>query len=230
MSFRFKRFAINDHRCAQKVGTDGVLLGAWAPLAGSRVLDVGTGSGLIALMIAQRFPLAQIVGIDIDAESVAQAAENAAACEWADRVTMLQADFLTWETPVLFDAIVSNPPFFERALECPDCRRAAARHTSALPLRQLALRSGMLLREGGSLSVVLPYDAATDFVFACQTAGLNLACRCNIHTVERKPFRRSLLHFVKGCSFTYKEETLTLLTPLGTRTAEHDALTREFYL
>ena len=230
MSFRFKQFLIEDHRCAQKVGTDGVLLGAWTAVSAGDVLDVGSGSGLVTLMMAQRMPEARFWGIDIDADSVEQARENAAASRWADRICFEEGDFTSFDFGRQFDAIVSNPPFFEKALECPDKRRAAARHSSALPLQTLAERSGELLREGGRLTVILPYEATADFIFHCQTTGLTLERRCDIKTVERKAVRRCLLQFVKAHIATYTAETLTLLDADGKRTAEHEKLTKDYYL
>ena len=113
--FQFKQFTIHHDRCAMKVGTDGVLLGAWAPLIQPRhILDIGTGSGLIALMLAQRYPQAQVTGIDIDTASIEQAAANVAASPFAERVSVkCQALQALQDATASFDAIACNPPFFE---------------------------------------------------------------------------------------------------------------------
>ena len=130
--FRFKQFVIDQSRAAMKVGTDGVLLGAWCALRGDEqdILDVGCGSGLIALMAAQRTRDAGIVGIDIDHDSCMQAEENVARSPWAGRVHIAEIslqDFAS-ATPQRFDHIVSNPPFFLSSLRSPDRARCNARH------------------------------------------------------------------------------------------------------
>ena len=160
-----------------KVGTDGTLLGAWGahhcalenherPL---RILDVGTGTGLIALMMAQRFPEALVIGLDIDAEAVSQAQENAAASPFANRITIFQQDFssiLHSPFSILhppFSMIVCNPPFFTQSLPCPDEKRTMARHDGTLNYRTLAIGAWTLLDEDGEMSVIVP--AASPGVF-----------------------------------------------------------------
>jgi len=128
--FRFKQFSIKNDASAMKVGTDGVLLGAWARTVSGRVLDVGTGTGLIALMIAQREPSAFITAIDIDAPSVEEASYNFFASPWSERLSSSLCDFRTMEG--CFDQIISNPPFFIDSLKSSDSRRSDARHTDTL--------------------------------------------------------------------------------------------------
>ena len=147
-----------------KVGTDGVLLGAWAAVRPQdrRMLDIGTGTGLIALMLAQRAPEAHVTGVDID--DVGQARENAAASPWSGRVAFAQCPVQEFETPEPFDLIVSNPPFFVDSLTCPDGGRTAARHAVHLPfgdLRDAVLR---LLAPGGRFAVILPTAEAERFL------------------------------------------------------------------
>lgn len=124
--FQFQQFTIHDDRCAMKVGTDGVLLGAWCEMppapSAARALDIGTGSGLIALMLAQRYPHLQVVGVELDADATTQATENAAASPFAAQVVIKQGDIMTddWrEDDQRFDMIVSNPPYFEETLLSP---------------------------------------------------------------------------------------------------------------
>lgn len=138
-----------------KVGTDGTLLGAWAR-GGRRILDVGTGTGLIALMMAQRFRQACVTGIDIDADAVAQAAENVAASPFAQRISIVRSDVKDMEG--LFDAIVSNPPYFVGSLHSPDRQRTMARHADTLPYRLLMQQAQRLLTDEGEMSVVVPTD------------------------------------------------------------------------
>lgn len=134
--FKFKQFTVYHDRCAMKVGTDGVLLGAWAQVDNARrILDVGTGTGLIALMTAQRSQ-AHIMGIDIDEKAVGQAEENVKASPWKERISICRKDVMQMcrEVDGTFDAIVSNPPYFVENVHCPDARRNVARHTGVLPL------------------------------------------------------------------------------------------------
>ena len=154
--FRFKQFEILQDRCAMKVGTDGVLLGAWAS-GGTRILDIGCGTGLIALMMAQRFPAAQVVGIDIDEEACGQARENVTASPFGDRIDVAHCRLQDYSGEE-FDAIVSNPPFFLNSLKNPDSKRAMARHADTLPFRDLWQGVKRLLSENGIFSVVLPSD------------------------------------------------------------------------
>lgn len=135
--FRFKQFAVRQKRSPMKVGTDGVLLGAWAEIrtADRRILDIGTGTGLIALMMAQRAPEARITGIDII--DVSEARENAEASPWNDRLTFERTSVQKFESPEPFDLILSNPPFFVDSLTCPDNGRTTARHTVTLPYEDL---------------------------------------------------------------------------------------------
>ena len=137
--FRFKQFAVRQDRCPMKVGTDGVLLGAWAEVrpGDRRMLDVGTGTGLIALMLAQR-SAAWITAVDIDVECATQAAENFAASPWADRLDAVSVAVQRYDPVEKFDLIVSNPPYYVDSLLSPDEGRNTARHAAGLPFGELA--------------------------------------------------------------------------------------------
>ncbi len=233
--FQFKQFLIHHDRCAMKVGTDGVLLGAWAPLMQPRhILDIGTGSGLIALMLAQRYPQAQVLGIDIDADSVLQARENAAASPFTKQVGIEHCALQELAAaPATFDAIVCNPPFFEETLLPPDASRAAARHTTSLPFDELITASAQLLCDGGRFCVVLPTTAFDAFRLIAFRERLLLDARCDVQTSTRKASKRTLACFVKGedavASSTPQTEHL-VLTENGCRSVEYTTLTRDFYL
>ena len=138
--FRFKRFSVCQQGCAMKVGTDGVLLGAWCALEASqrRVLDIGTGTGVIALMAAQRSAEARITAVDIDGECARRAAGNFAASPWGDRLEAVQADIRDFASGHTFDHIITNPPYFSSSLLPPDSGRRLARHCVALPFADLA--------------------------------------------------------------------------------------------
>ena len=145
-----------------KVGTDGTLLGAWAQVpvtpSPTHILDIGTGTGLIALMMAQRFPDSQVLGIDIDADAVTQAKKNVEASPFSSRITIQLADIRELQSPEPFDAIVSNPPYFVDSLTCPDDQRTTARHAVNLSYAELMKTSFRLLSDDGYFSVVIPTD------------------------------------------------------------------------
>lgn len=249
--FRFKQFAIHDDRCAMKVGTDGVLLGAWAQISPAadaesgagqcRVLDVGAGCGLVSIMLAQRFPEAIITALEIDPDAAQQAAENVAKSPFAHQVVVECADFTDYESES-YEAIVSNPPFFEEDLLPPDALRANARHTAAgLTFDTLVSRSAHLLRKGGSLHVVIPKNAQNRFHTICNANGLTLVHATDVRTVERKAPKRVLLHFIKGATaeicakYTKREGGVVkrdeiVLMRDGSRSEAYTRLCRDFYL
>ncbi len=195
-----------------KVGTDGVLLGAWAR-GGSRVLDVGTGTGLIALMIAQRYPKAMVGAIDIDEGAVRQASENVEMAQCQDRVTVLQQsvqEFAKVERLAgFYDAVVSNPPFFVDALKAPDEQRSVARHAETLTYAELMDAAWTLLRDDGELSVVVPFDYRKRMEDEATFRGFFQSRVCAVRTVEGKPARRFLLAFRKHpCERDYQVMTI----------------------
>ena len=254
--FQFRQFTVRHDLCAMKVGTDGVLLGAWAPFRQpSTILDVGTGSGLIALMLAQRFPKASLTAIDIDASAVAQATANVAASPFASRIAVVhtslqhfasqpaspshrceaaltsspsQSDSHRCEAAP-FSAIVCNPPFFENSLLAPDPSRRTARHATELTLDSLASTSASLLAEGGQLAIVVPTDAFERLRHLCFASGLALEAACHVQTTPRKAPKRTLALFCKGQTEAPSISTL-LLTVDGQRSPEYAALTADFYL
>ena len=133
LCFEFKQFTVWHDKCAMKVGTDGVLLGAWANVESAKhILDVGTGTGLIALMLAQRTVQADVTAIEIDSMAAIQARENIAHSPWKNRITLFNCDFRYFHDDLKYDLIVSNPPYFVNALKCLDKQRNMARHTDLL--------------------------------------------------------------------------------------------------
>lgn len=215
-----------------KVGTDGVLLGAWAGVRPSdrRMLDIGTGTGLIALMLAQRAPEASVIGVDID--DVGQARENADASPWGDRVAFERCAVQEFSTPELFDLIVSNPPFFVDSLTCPDEGRTAARHAVHLPFDELRDAVLRLLAPAGRFAVILPTPEAARFLTAC-AGRLALTRRTDVRTTLRHPAKRALMEFSRADAAATAPETSELVVGTGEHecyTPEYRALTRDFYL
>lgn len=227
--FQFRQFTVHQSLCAMKVGTDGTLLGSWAR-GGRRVLDVGTGTGLMALMLAQRCPEAAVVAIDIDEGAVAQAQANAEASPFARRIEVRQADVRMLADGKGFDAIVCNPPFFIDALTSPDDRRTLARHACTLTYDELMLAACRLLTADGELSVVVPFDYRCRMERAAALAGLFLSRRCGVKTTPRKPARRYLLAFTRHSVAATEERTEVLEVAPGVRSAWYSELTKDFYL
>ena len=232
--FTFKQFTIHQDRCAMKVGTDGVLLGAWARVEHlghcHRILDIGTGTGLVALMAAQRSK-AHIVGIDLDEEAVAQATENAARSPWSKRILMVKADAKRWsdEQSARYDAIVCNPPFFENSLKCPDAQRTMARHTDTLSFDELARSAARLLSAEGELSVVIPYDRATDMTVSAACHGLFATRQTIVCPYEGAKPKRILMAFTRqGAAHT--PEVLCIQDAQRCHTPEYRKLVEAFYL
>ena len=239
--FQFKRFVVRQERCAMKVGTDGTLLGAWAR-GGQRVLDIGTGTGLIALMMAQRCPEALLTAVDIDANAVRQARENVAESSFAERITVVEGDINTLTIPnsgnhishlspliYHFDAIVCNPPYFNDSLTCPDEQRTTARHTTTLTYRELMAAVARLLSDDGEFSVVIPFDCKARLEAEAALAGLSKTRECSIRTTPRKAPRRFLLAFRKHPVAVETTEGV-LETEPGQRSDWYHALTNDFYL
>ena len=197
--FQFKQFTIHQQHCAMKVGTDGTLLGSWAsaPAGACRILDVGTGTGLIALMMAQRFPEARVTGIDIDTDAVGQASENALESPFKERIMIREGDVTRMEDADGFDAIVCNPPFFDRSLTCPDQQRTEARHTVSLTYRQLMESAFRLLKDDGRLSVIIPADCRSRLESEAHLVGFFISRICSIQTTPKKTQKRYMIEFRK---------------------------------
>lgn len=207
-----------------KVGTDGVLLGAWAPL-GSRILDVGTGSGLIARMLMQRCPEAEVEGIDIDEAAVAQAKENG--------VRAFQARLQDWKSDIgnCYDLIVSNPPYFQNSLKNPDRGRELARHTDSLGYEELIAHSARLLKEEGQLALMLPAEAEEEIRNLAARYSLFPTHITRVYSKETKPARRVILAFSRKNSIVgLIEDSLVLEDEKGGRSAAYSKLCEEFYL
>lgn len=216
-------------RCPMKVGTDGVLLGAWAHVEPSdrRVLDIGTGTGLLALMLAQRCLGAHVTGIDIG--DVTQACENAAASPWASRVAMVQCSVQEFSSAEPFDLIISNPPYFVDSLTCPDAGRTTARHATELPFAELYKAVLRLLAPDGRFCLVLP-PAEMDR-FLADSHSLYPSRRTEVTSTPNSGVKRILVEFVRQPQPAPAAERLTIGTGVHEQyTEEYRVLTRDFYL
>ena len=228
--FRFKQFTIQHQRSSMKVGTDAVLLGAWCELDGARrVLDVGTGCGVIALMVAQRTTEADIWAIDIDSASVDEARENFLHSPWSDRLQVRQEDFNNLADADGFDLIVTNPPYYNEDVLPPDAVRSAARHTHSLSFDQLMRGAARLLKSDGSIALITPVEARDAVTSAATFAGLNLSRLTTVHSSEGKPPKRLLWQWRKQ-RCVIQRDTLTLHQKGGIPTPQYRELCQDFYL
>lgn len=229
--FKFKQFEVLNDRTAMKVGTDGVLLGAWCPVSGAnRVLDVGTGCGVIALMVAQRNATTIINAIDIDHDAVEEATLNFQRSPWADRLTAMEGDFNDLQPSVeCYDLIISNPPYFTNGVLPTGDARTTARHTGSLTYRQLIDGAARLLSDNGSLCIITPSDAEGDIVEAATFASLPVRRLTHVIPVEGAAPKRTLW-LMSRREIPYREDTLTIAHSDGTFTSEYVTLTGAFYL
>lgn len=197
--FKFKQFTIYQEKSAMKVGTDGILLGAWTGVKDcTRILDIGTGTGLIALMMAQRCN-AQITAIEIEADAAEEAKRNVENPQWNNRVEVqnISVQEFAKSEQTKFDLIVSNPPFFSNNLKAGNKKRTLARHSDSLPFSQLILCSYGLLKESGRLSIILPVDAAQEFILLTKRFRLFLTRLTKVYPNQSKPNHRYLMEFSK---------------------------------
>lgn len=235
MSFRFKQFTIEQDRTAMKVGTDGVLLGAWTSLERNpqSILDIGAGTGLIALMLAQRNTADQIDAIEIDEDAYEQCVENFENSPWADRLFCFHAsldEFAEEMEGEKYDLIVSNPPFFvPNETELIPENRKKARFYDSLPFEDLIGYASQLLSEKGELAVVIPI-AEEENVLAIAKANKLLPCRITrVRGTAAAPVKRSLLQF-SFIEQKLEENELTLEISRHEYTPEFKKLVKDFYL
>ena len=227
--FNFKRFRIEQERCSMKVGTDGVLLGAWFPLEkGMNVLDVGTGTGLVALMAAQR-GAGSVCAVDIDPEAVAQARENVEHSDWAGLIEVFCIDIAEYCPDVKYDAIVCNPPYFRDSLHSPYPGRNTARHDVTLNFETLARCAACLIKPEGLLSVILPCGAVNTFVGCAGTCGLYPVRRTDVVLSDGATPKRSMLALSKSGG-PVVTDLLKMYDSTGKETDEYKELVRDFYL
>jgi tRNA1Val (adenine37-N6)-methyltransferase len=228
--FKFKQFIIKQNLCAMKVGTDGVLIGAWSKIPNGNVLDVGSGSGLISLMIAQRNADCLIDAIDIEETAYLQTQENVHESNYSERINVYHIAIQLFETTKKYDLIISNPPFFNNAYKSTDLAKNTARHTDELPFTDFIDKVKELLAKEGILSLILPVQESLFFTDIALKNNLYLNRKCWVKPNYEKESKRVLLEF----SFAEGElitETLVVETEKRHHyTEEYRNLTQDFYL
>ncbi len=198
MIFRFKQFAVSHANSSMRVGTDAVILGSWVELKNSKkILDIGTGSGIIAMMMAQKNEGAQIKAIDIDENSISEASQNFKQSPWSER---LEAECIALQNYGLshknqFDHIVSNPPFFSKSTPSPEKARHNARHTDTLSAVDFYNYSKLLLSEIGRISLIIPFDSSAYWIKTAERCTLFPSRITNVISYPGKPLERLLIEF-----------------------------------
>lgn len=228
--FRFRQFEVCHRRSAMKVGTDGVLLGAWCMLNhGESAWDVGAGTGLIALMLAQR-GAGHVDAVEIDAVAAEEAAGNIAGSPWPDRIAVCKGDISSVETALASpDLIVSNPPFFTETLHSPKTDRATARHEGSLTFGTLFDIAARRLRANGRLACIAPSQRCRELIFEAQLRRLHLARLTHIRTVATKEPKRVLMEFTPAPVSRCLKNDL-IIKDNGAYTDDYRRLTSDFYL
>lgn len=194
--FQFQQFRVEQDRCAMKVSTDAVLLGTLVQShPPKRILDIGTGTAVIALMLAQRFPQASLTAVELDPEAAIQARENCEKSPFSERLTVMQGRFQDFPVMEYFDLLVSNPPFFPDHLPASDPKRNLALHTNSLSFEELLHKASQLLTPSGSFWVILPPRQMQHFFQCAKDNGLFPGTRVLIRDNTSKPIHREVVGF-----------------------------------
>jgi len=231
MAFRFRQFLVEDEKSTMRVGTDSMVLGAWArPPQTGRILDIGTGCGVLTLMMAQHSS-SPIDAIDPDFPSVAEASSNFEQSPWSNRLNAIHSslhDFATLNAGD-YDFIITNPPYFSNSLKSPSNRKNVTRHDVTLSLESLAEDVQILLSKQGRLAIILPPEPAGRFIFLCKETHLHLLTRMIVYPKPDAPCTRILMEFSRNEKAQTNEAELTILDPAGKYSAAYFTLTSAFH-
>lgn len=230
--FRYKQFSVVQDHAAMKVGTDSDLLGTLAA-GGMRILDIGTGTGIISLMMAQRFPNARITAVEIDDDAVQDARVNFSASPFADRIELFHMSFqeyLQVHPEPVFDCVVCNPPYFDKSLECDNLGRARARHTFSLPFPVLVGGAYALLKEDGVFSVCIPPEVTDTFKTECLLTGFWLQDDYQVKALPQNPPKRYVLVHKKGKMIFPRVHTFCMRNEDHSRSEWYHQQLRDFLL
>ena len=233
MNFQFKQFSIQQDRCAMKIGTDGVLLGAWCPIGNNpfSVLDIGSGTGILSLMLAQRTQAEQIDAIEIDENAYEQCVENFETSPWSDRLFCFHAglDEFVEEPEDEYDIIISNPPFYSEDYKTENEQRDLARFQDALPFEELVEAASLLLSENGIFAVIIPFKEEAHFIALAKECDLFAFKITRVKGTPTSEIKRSLLAFSRIEKLVETDE-LVIETARHMYTEDYINLTKNFYL
>ncbi len=232
--FQFKQFSLEQDRTAMKIGTDGVLLGAWTPIDKNpfSILDIGTGTGIIALMLAQRSSAEQIDALEIDEDAYEQATDNFENSPWNDRLFCFHAglDEFVEEPEDEYDLIVSNPPFYSEDYKSNNDQRDLARFQDAMPFEDLIEAAALLLSENGIFSAIIPFKEEENFLALANEYELFPLKITRVKGTPTSEMKRSLLAFSRNSISNFPIDELIIETARHIYTQEYIALTKDFYL
>ncbi|PXY41684.1 tRNA (adenine-N(6)-)-methyltransferase [Flavobacterium cheongpyeongense] len=232
--FTFKQFSVQQDKTAMKVGTDGVLLGTWTPINHNpfSILDIGAGTGIIALMLAQRTAAQQIDSLEIDEAAYEQATENFENSPWNDRLFCFHAglDEFIEEPEDEYDLIVSNPPFYSEDYKTENEKRDLARFQDAMPFEELIEAADLLLSENGIFAVILPFKEEKSFIALAKESELYPTKITHVKGTPTSEVKRSLLAFSRNDNPEIEIDELTIEIERHVYTPEYIELTKDFYL
>ncbi|MBL4705173.1 MAG: methyltransferase [Flavobacteriales bacterium] len=229
--FQFKQFTVEQDKSAMKVGTDGVLLGSWATAnKHNRIHDIGCGTGLIALMTAQRFPEAIIEAVEIDPNAALQSMQNFAESPWHDRLILHECRIQDFASESYYNLIISNPPFFENSKKSGEEAKDLARHNDQLAFTELIFAANNLLKEGGTFAVIIPADNSQNFIQLSRAQGLYCNRICLVKPTPTKKPKRALLPFNKFSATCIEEELIIEDNGRHQYSDDYKRLTQAFYL
>ncbi len=230
--FQFKKFSVEDSDSTMKVGTDGVLVGAWADVEGATsILDIGSGCGLIALMMAQRSKAKRIDAIEIDPASAEQAGHNVANSPWQKRIQVINTSLQIFSKNQsrTYDLLVSNPPFFENSLKPGDRKKNLSKHTDSLSFTELLMHASRLMHNDSRFCVILPWDQQVRFTNLALAAGLYKTKELSIIPREGRITNRIIMELRRKRQANASQQ-IAIRSRDGSNTAEYRNLTRDFYL
>ena len=231
MPFRFRQFTVEDSQSTLRIGTDAMLLGSWSnPENAKRILDIGTGCGVLAMMMAQKSD-AVIEAIDLDEPSVNEAHNNFLNSPWPSRLTAIHESLRSFSCRAagIYDFIISNPPYHVNSLKSPSPRVNQTRHSDDLPLSELAVSANRLLSDDGALALILPPAPAEMFQVMCRENGLYPSRRVMVFPKPGVSVKRVLVQFTRSCSMKPESSELTILDEKGKYTPDYLALTGCFH-
>ena len=232
--FNFKQFTVQQDKCAMKIGTDGVLLGSWCPVDNNpfSVLDIGAGTGILSLMLAQRSHAEQIDALEIDEDAYEQCVENFENSPWSNRLFCFHAglDEFVEEPEDEYDLIISNPPFYSENYKTDDSQRDLARFQDALPFEELVEAADLLLSENGIFAVIIPYKEEERFIDLCAQVELFPVKVTRVKGTHTTPIIRSLLAFKRYELSVLTADELVIEISRHEYTDEYIELTKDFYL
>ena len=228
--FEFKKFKIHQNNAAMKIGTDGILLGAWADLSDKKKgIDIGSGTGIISIMLCQRNEILEIDSIEVSEKAVLDAKKNIKNCKWNERINLIHKDLKLFSTENKYDLIISNPPYFQKSLKPKDLDRLKARHEVSLNYKDVLNFSEKHLLKNGTINLILPIDQKQEVIEYAEKFGLYVSKECIVFPKPNKNPHRLLIELSKTKK-TFESQSLTIENDgRHNYTDNYKKLTREFY-